>query len=81
MRTLAGEFPHVPPAEIAEILIDARRSVDLFGLPRQEELAMAEKIARARLSQRTDDDSPEPRIYPEQHRRRPKPDLSNLITT
>lgn len=70
---LAEDFPTVQPAQLVEILIDARQGVDLFGLPRDAELAMTERIARERLIQLTTDPDarrPPPRLVPETHRRR-----------
>jgi hypothetical protein len=67
---LGREFPTVAPTEIMAILIEARRAVDLFGLSREDELAMAEKIARERLAQLTADPAQprhNPRLDPEIH--------------
>jgi hypothetical protein len=70
---LSQEFPTVATTDIAGVLIDARRAVDLFGMSRDEELAMAEKIARERLRQQTAEPADVlhlPRLDPETHRRR-----------
>jgi hypothetical protein len=70
-QRLADEFPTIPPTEIVAILIDARRSVELFGLSPGDELGMAEKIAREQLRQQTSDAGDRgPRLDPENHRRR-----------
>jgi hypothetical protein len=75
-RKLEADFPTITPAEIAEIVVDARRAVDLFGLDRADGLAMTEKIARERLGQwLAEPGAPEPRLNPETHtRRRNTPD-------
>jgi hypothetical protein len=72
---LSTEFAPIAATEIAAILIEARRGVDLFGLNRVDEMAMAEKIARERLVQLTATaDAPKhsPRLDPERHDRRHK---------
>jgi hypothetical protein len=66
-QRLVGEFPTVPPAEIASTLIDARRAVDMLGLALDDELATAEKLARERLTQRAADHVPAARLEPERH--------------
>lgn len=48
----AARFPSLPHQEIAWILIEARRSVELFGLSREEEMQIAERIAVSVLKQR-----------------------------
>ena len=46
---LSQEFPSIRAIEIAELLVDARRGVALFGLAADGELAMTERVARAQL--------------------------------
>jgi hypothetical protein len=71
--TLSGEFPTVAQVDIAAILIDARRSVDMFGLSLADELVMAERIARDQLAELTaapGDRRPSPRLDPQRRTRR-----------
>jgi hypothetical protein len=67
---LSREFPAVAPIDIMAVLIEARRGVALFGLSRDAEREMTERIARERLAQLVaDPDQPRhaPRLDPETH--------------
>jgi hypothetical protein len=70
---LRQEFPSVRSAEIAGLLVDARRGVALFGLATDRELAMTERVARAQLEGiATAEDNPRSaaRLDPQTHRRK-----------
>jgi hypothetical protein len=71
---LCSQFPSVPVDEVVRILIDARRGIDLFGLSREEERDMAEKIAVEQLRQLVGESTAlaAPRLDPETHIRRMK---------
>jgi hypothetical protein len=64
---LAEQFPTIPNAEIAAIVMEAHRGVELFGLTREEERQMAQRIATALLRQRTGEDINIVRLDPETH--------------
>jgi hypothetical protein len=64
---LAEQFPSLPTQAVAEALVEARRSVRLFGLSRNEEVMMTERIALSLLKQRTGDVEGIPRLDPESH--------------
>lgn len=82
-RELHERFPSVPLQEIGHILIDARRSVDLFGLSTDEENAMVEKIAVEQLKQRIGESASGTlaRLDPENHTRRTRRDQDDLGPT
>lgn len=75
IETFEKRFPTVPHGEILNILIDARRSVDLFGLAPAAKLEMADKIAVEQLKQRTGTSSAGAlaRLDPEKHPRKSSP--------
>jgi hypothetical protein len=70
LAAFAARYPSIPKAEIAAVLMEARRAVDLFGLTREEELEMAGRIATALLRQRAGEDISVVRLDPEKHDRR-----------
>jgi hypothetical protein len=72
---LCAQFPTVKRDEVVGALIEAHRSVDLFGLARDEELVMAEKIAIEQIKQRIGESASGSlaRLDPEKHPRRAQP--------
>jgi hypothetical protein len=72
VQRLGAEFPSVSSQNLVRILVDSRRAVDLFGLPDEQELAMAEKIAAERLRQILGESTAKAtaRLDPEKHQRR-----------
>lgn len=83
VHELHEQFPSVPLQEIGHILIDARRSVDLFGLSAADENAMVEKIAIEQLKQRIGESASGTlaRLDPESHTRRGPGDLDGTGPT
>jgi hypothetical protein len=69
---LAAQFPTVGRSEIIGALMEARRSVGLFGLAPDEELVMTEKIAVEQIKQRIGESASGSlaRLDPERHARR-----------
>jgi hypothetical protein len=69
---MVAQFPTVSRSEIVDVLVEARRSVDLFGLSTDDELAMAEKIAIEQMKQRIGESGSgsSARLDPETHVRR-----------
>jgi hypothetical protein len=83
VQTLQAEFPSISLGEIGHVLLDARRSVELFGLSREDEAVMVEKIAMEELRQRTGESSAggPARLDPERHRRRSQPPSGSVDPT
>jgi hypothetical protein len=67
---LAQRFPSVPATQISAIVGDARRSVELFGLSREDEAAMTERLASELLMQLVGERPDRARLDPERHQPR-----------
>jgi hypothetical protein len=83
LHELQQQFPSIPLHEIGQTLIDARRSVDLFGLSQDDEDSMVQKIAVEQLKQRIGESTAGDlaRLDPETHKRRIQRDLDDTGPT
>jgi hypothetical protein len=74
-RHLIGRFPAMRAAEVMDVIVRSRASVEAFGLPEDEHLQTVEIMSRYQLMQLCGQLPDNARLKPEDHAGRTKRDV------